>query len=389
MFDAIYVQNEYISMKKLVFKKFIKDTLKFFIIICLSISLIVWVIQAVGFLDFVTEDGHSLFVYFSYSFFNYPKIIHRILPFIFFISLFYQINQYEIKNELIIFWSNGINKIHFINVIILYSIVVTLFQIFLGSYISPLGQNEARTYLRNSNIDFLPSLMKEGKFIDVVTNLTVFIESKDELGNYKNIFLNDSITNNTKSQMIYAKKGVLISNDNNRYFELYDGKMLNINNNKITNFKFDKIDFDLSKYITKTTTFPKIQEAQNHHLIKCIYYNAKKKLDEFDGQKKINCDPATIDSIKQELFKRFLKPIYFPLIALMSCLLIFTSKESGNYNKFKFYLFAIIFFIIIISEISLRYSTYNKFGTLFFILFPIFSFFTVYFSLIKKFNNKF
>jgi lipopolysaccharide export system permease protein len=375
-------------MKKLIFKKFIKDTSKFLIVICLSISLIVWVIQAVGFLDFVTEDGHSLYVYFSYSLFNYPKIIHRILPFIFFISLFYQINQYELKNELIIFWTNGITKINFINVIIFYSIIVTLFQIFLGSFISPLGQNEARSYLRNSNIDFLPSLMKEGKFIDVVSDLTVFIESKDESGNYINIFLNDAIAKNTKSQMVYAKKGVLINNDKNRYFELYDGKMLNIDNNKITNFKFDKIEFNLSKYITKTTIFPKIQEARNHHLIKCVYYNYINKLDEFDGQQKINCDPATIDAIKQELFKRFLKPIYFPLIALISCLLVFTSKESITYNKFKFYLFSAIVITIIVSEISLRYSTYNKFGMLFFILFPILSFFTIYFSLIKKFNKK-
>ena len=180
-------------MKKLLFKKFIKDTLKFFIIIGFAISIIVWTIQAVGYLDYITEDGHSLYVYFSYSVFNYPKIIHRILPFIFFISLFYQISQYELKNELIIFWTNGINKISFINVVILYSIIITLFQIFLGSYVSPMGQNEARSYLRNSDIDFFPSLIKEGKFIDVVTNLTIFIESKDEFGNYKNIFLNDSI----------------------------------------------------------------------------------------------------------------------------------------------------------------------------------------------------
>ena len=89
-------------MKKLLFQKFLKDTLKSFIIISLSIGLIVWVIQAVGFLDFVTEDGHSLYVYFSYSLLSFPKMIHRILPFIFFISLFYQISQYELKNELII-----------------------------------------------------------------------------------------------------------------------------------------------------------------------------------------------------------------------------------------------------------------------------------------------
>ena len=61
-------------MKKLLFRNFLKDTLKFFIVVCLSISLIVWVIQAVGFLDFVIDDGHGLYVYFSYSLLNFPKI---------------------------------------------------------------------------------------------------------------------------------------------------------------------------------------------------------------------------------------------------------------------------------------------------------------------------
>ena len=378
-------------MKKLLFQKLIKDVTKFFIITTFAVSLIVWVIQAVGFLDFVTEDGHSLLVYFSYSILNYPKILHRIIPFIFFISLFYQILQYETKNELIIFWTNGVNKVNFINVIIIYSIIITLFQIFLGAYISPVGQNEARSYLRNSNIDFLPTLMKEGKFIDVVEDLTIFIGSKNENGNYKNIFLNDSFESDSNSQMVYAKKGILINDNinNNRYFELYDGKMINKNNGKITNFKFDTINFNLSKYDTKTTTFPKIQEAKNNLLIKCLYYNATKRLSEFRGDRKINCDPATIDSIKQELLKRFFKPIYLPLIALMTGLLIFKTKESKNYNKFKFYLFSIIIFTIVISEISLRYSTYNETGLLFFIFFPIFSFLTVYLILIKKLYNKF
>ena len=378
-------------MKKLLFQKLIKDITKFFIITTFAVSLIVWVIQAVGFLDFVTEDGHSLLVYFSYSILNYPKILHRIIPFIFFISLFYQILQYETKNELIIFWTNGVNKVNFINVIIIYSIIITLFQIFLGAYISPVGQNEARSYLRNSNIDFLPTLMKEGKFIDVVEDLTIFIGSKNENGNYKNIFLNDSFESDSNSQMVYAKKGILINDNinNNRYFELYDGKMINKNNGKITNFKFDTINFNLSKYETKTTTFPKIQEGKNNLLIKCLYYNATKRLSEFRGDRKINCDPATIDSIKQELLKRFFKPIYLPLIALMTGLLIFKTKESKNYNKFKFYLFSIIIFTIVISEISLRYSTYNGTGLLFFIFFPIFSFLTVYFILIKKLYNKF
>ena len=375
-------------MKKLLFLNFLKNTLKFFILITLTIGLIVWVIQAVGFLDIVTEDGHGLYVYFSYSMLNFPKIIHRILPFVFFISLFYQISKYENKNELFIFWVNGIKKINFINIIILYSITVVMFQILLGAFISPYGQNEARSFIRNSNIDFFPSLIKEGKFIDTVSDLTIFIEEIDKFGNYKNIFLNDALSEQegaTKSQIIYAKKGNLVNQGKNRYFVLYDGKMINNDNGKITNFKFEKIDFNLAKYESNTTIFPKIQEASSVDLTKCLYYYFNNKINEFPGV--FNCNIKSVKSMKQEVLKRFYKPIYLPLIALLCCLLTLKSKESDNFNKFKFSLISIIFFIIVVSEMSLRYSTKNNYGMIFFISFPIVAFLGVYLSLLTKFND--
>ena len=187
--------------------------------------------------------------------------------------------------------------------------------------------------------------------------------------------------------MIYAKRGRLIDEENNRYFELFDGEMINKDDSKVTNITFEKIDFNLSKYETKTTTYPKIQEATSKDLYRCLYYNYKKKIKEFKAEYLI-CEPQSIDNIKQEFFKRLYKPIYFPLLALLSSLLILRSKENKNYNRFKFYLSFIIFFIIFISEISLRYSTYNQIGFLFFILFSILLFLLVYTFLITKFKKK-
>ena len=43
----------------------------------ISLTLIVWVIQAVNYLDFVSEDGHSFKVYFMYSLLSLPKIFNK------------------------------------------------------------------------------------------------------------------------------------------------------------------------------------------------------------------------------------------------------------------------------------------------------------------------
>tara|TARA_B100000780_G_scaffold277981_1_gene250087 strand:- start:1927 stop:3081 length:1155 start_codon:yes stop_codon:yes gene_type:complete len=380
-------------MKKLLFLNFLKDTLKFFILVCFSIGIIVWVIQAVSYLDFVTEDGHGLSVYFSYTILNFPKIIHRILPFVFFISLFYQINQYEMKNELIIFWTNGINKLQFINAVLVYSFIFLLIQIILGAYISPFSQHEARSFIRSSNVDFFPSLIKEGKFIDAVNKLTIFIDKKDTNGNYQNIFLEENYDTSEsfdrkKSQRIYAKSGSLINTSSGKYLELYNGNVVNTANGEISNFSFEKINFDLTKYGSKSTSYPKIQELDIHLLAQCLYYYYLDRADEFyDKNEYLQCVQKNIKTVTQEVFKRLYKPIYILLLGLISSLVILKSKEDSGYNNFKILLFLIMIIIIILSEVSLRYISYNLSSLYFYVLCPIIIFLIVYTYLIKKLNT--
>ena len=115
-------------MNKLIFRKLSWDILVFFMVASLGITLIVWVIQAVNFLEVVSEQGHSLKTYFIYTTLNLPKIFSRLLIFIFFISSFYIINKYEDNNEILVFWTNGIKKIKFINFILKISFVFVLLQ---------------------------------------------------------------------------------------------------------------------------------------------------------------------------------------------------------------------------------------------------------------------
>ena len=378
-------------MKKLLFQKFIKDNFKIFSFIILSFGSIVWILQSVSYLDFVTEDGHGLKIYFYYTMLNFPKIIHRILPFAYFISLFYLIVRYEESNQLLIFWIHGVKKIQLINTIIVYSILLAFIQIILGGFISPKSQDIGRSFIRNSNMDFFPSIIRPGKFVDAVEGLTIFVENVNKLGFYENIFLKDDLSTSMyefKSQIIYAKKAQLISSTENRYFKLFDGKLIKINNKKIDTFEFKSIDFDLSKFGTKTTTYPKIQEVSTSILMKCIIYAYENQLQKFKDTNYLTCNKDRVHEIVKEILKRFFLPIYIPLIALIACLQIFKSKENKEYIFLKNLSFISIFFLIIISEVSLRYFSYNIISLLFFILFPILCFFSIYVILIKKLNYK-
>ena len=98
-------------MKKILYKKFLLDCLSFFLISIISTGVIIWVFQAVNYLDIIIEDGRTYGVYLYYSLLNFPKIISKILPFALFFSFTYVLAKYELNNELMILWNIGINKI--------------------------------------------------------------------------------------------------------------------------------------------------------------------------------------------------------------------------------------------------------------------------------------
>jgi lipopolysaccharide export system permease protein len=251
-----------------------------------------------------------------------------------------------------------------------FSLFFLIFQLVIGSYLSPSSLDKARNFIRNSNIDFFPSLFQEGKFIDVVKNLTIFIESEKPKGVYNNIFLKED---GLKSRVIYANKGFIKDLGNKKYLELSNGSVINVGDAKNNNFSFDSIDFNLTKFGSKSTSFPKIQELSSKLLIRCLNYYTRDKLNQFKSEI-LNCSKNSIKNIKEEFFKRFYKPIYLLLLSSIACLILFISKENKKFTLYKYVIFFIGIVAIVISEISLRYSSYNTFGQYFFLTFAVFSF---------------
>ena len=367
-------------MKKLIFRKFATDTLLLFIGLCLSLGIIVWTLQAVNYLDFVTQDGHGFKTYVLYSLYNFPKIVHRLIPFVFFISLFLVLTNYEKKNELLIFWSHGISKIMFANKILYFSIVLLIFQIFLGSYLSPISQLKSRMVLKNSDVDYFSSLIKDGKFINAVKGLTIFIENKANDGSFSNIFIDDSSQSTTK--MTYANNGKIIDVDGKKVFKLFNGSVINKKENKINEFKFDQINIDLSKYASNTILVPKVQETSSKKLINCSVIKDVKNI---NGTH--NCDISISKEIYEELLKRFYKPIYIPIIAIICSFLIILPKNSNNYQVQLRLTFLFGFIILVLSETTLRYSTSSFVSSVFYIIMPLILFIFAYLLFLKKSKN--
>ena len=376
--------NIHISMKKILFRKLLIDYLSFFLIALLGSSIVVWVFQAVNYLDIMIEDGRDYAIYIKYSLLNYPKILSKLFPFVLFFSIFHITSKFENNNELIIFWNFGVTKIELLNFIFKVSLILMILQITLSSLIIPKSQDLARSFLRFSTVNFFGSFIKPQRFNDTIKDVTIYSEKKDAEGSFYNLYLKKQIDLNNY-QITYAKKGIFKEFDKKSVLILYDGATITSKNDKITNFSFSKSDFPLSNYKSNTTTYKKTQELSSFQLFQCINHLKMKK----EIKNKIeNCTTKNLQNIYKELYKRFLIPIYIPLLMLIPLLLTLSSKENSNYSKLKTTTFLIGIFFIILSETTIKLISTTLYENIMICLMPFLFLIFLYVFFFKKTNFK-
>ena len=378
-------------MKKILFRKLLLDYMSFFVIALLSSSTIIWVFQAVNFLDIMIEDGRDYIVYINYSLLNFPKILSKLYPFVLFFSLFYVLTKYELNNELIIFWNFGVDKFQFINFILKVSFFLFVIQILFTSFVVPKSQDFARSFLRESNVNFLGNFIKPKRFNDTIKDVTIYSERKDENGYLYNLFIKKDISA-VNFEITYAKKGFFTEKNSNPLLILFDGETISNKNSNITNFSFSKSDFLLKNLKANTITVKKTQELSTLDILQCIV-NLYELNFEFLKNKNLkvnNCRKQNLTNILKEFYKRLIIPIYIPILMLLPYLLILSSKENSNYSKLKFITFLIGVLTIIFSETTIRFISIELIKNSLIVISPflIFIFLYLIFFIKLTFNFK-
>ena len=372
-------------MKKILFRKLLIDYLSFFLIALLGSSIVVWVFQAVNYLDIMIEDGRDYTIYINYSLLNFPKILSKLFPFVLFFSIFHITSKFENNNELIILWNFGVTKIELINFIFRFSLILMIVQITLSSLIIPKSQDLARSFLRTSTVNFFGNFIKPQRFNDTIKNVTIYSEKKDNEGNLYNLYLKKQLDQNN-FQLTYAKKGIFKEFNKMPVLVLYDGATITGKNDKITNFSFSKSNFPINNFKSNATTYKKTQELSSIQLFQCLIFLQNKKKSK---ESKIeNCSKKNLHNIYKELYKRFLIPFYIPLLVLIPFLITLSSKENSNYSKLKTTTFFIGIVFIVISETTIKLISATYLKNIIISLIPFLFLIFLYVIFIKKTNFK-
>ena len=371
-------------MNKLIFRKLSYDIITFFVLSSLAITSIVWVIQGVNLLDIVSEQGHSLRVYFFYTALNLPKIFSKLLIFTYFLTLFVVLSRYVDNNEILVFWTNGIKKISFINFIGKLSLVFVILQLVFNLYFVPYTQNLKQDYLKNSSINLFPKLIKDKKFTNITKTLTIFVEESTKSEILKGIFIKEKL-NSDESKIITAKNGKLIKNEEGYSFKLLDGKITNIDEKGSINLNFKETVYELTKLDSNIRKTNKINETKSSILFLCL-----QKFLENRKNETIRCSKENsflIREIYEELFQRTISPVYIIVLSLISSLIVFKPKIDLLEIYLKVILFTCGFALILFSQLTYKFLFFSFKTEILFLILPII--FVLLFYLILIFKTKF
>ena len=374
-------------LKNKIYKYFVTEIVKSFLTILFAFTAVAWTVRAVNFLDLIVENGHSISTYLFFSFLNVMNIITKFIPLSFLLALFLSILKFERKNELLILWTNGFNKIKLANLFFIISIAVLIVQLIFAVILTPNALNKSRNFIKSSGFDSMTSIIKLNDFSDSFRNVTIYVASKDENNELKNIFIRDTgntfsgmIANNdtSKDTTITAEKGYFDKN----VLVLIEGAIQTRNEKKeINTIYFKKTELSMSSLVTRTTKKPKLQETLTPALFNCFSSDAKNLNSRIEYCPR---DPGKLKEIIVQLSRRIGMPIYIPLIAIV-CSFLLISPRKKKYSFLNNYIYFLIgFVILVLAEILVRYSGFSKINTMLYFLFPVTLSMILYLILIKK-----
>tara|TARA_B100002019_G_C21266117_1_gene599536 strand:- start:865 stop:1989 length:1125 start_codon:yes stop_codon:yes gene_type:complete len=364
-----------------IYQNFLIEIFKTFLIILLGLSLIALTVRAVSFLDLIVESGYPISTYFKYSFFNIFGIAPKFIPLSFLLALTIFILRHIQDSEFVILWTSGVKKMQLVNLCFFSSIIILIFYLILSSILAPIALNKSRQLLSNENFNsFLPTVRSQ-QFSDSFKGFTFIVEKKIN-NKLKNIFLYDK-GNNLKnlssnpselsSATIVAGSGVI----KEKRMVLFNGQIISSKKNlKNEVIKFEQLSIDLGNLSTTTIKEPKIQETSTLKLTSCLFSESKNNR---------ICNEDFKKEILPTLNRRLIIPFYIPILSLICSLLLLKSKQN-NFSKINIFLYS--FFLLIFTELAVRYTGINNYIMIAFLAIPIILSIFIYLFLTVKFSKE-
>jgi lipopolysaccharide export system permease protein len=201
-----------------------RTTLGAFLVICASVTALMWITQALRDIDLMTNQGQSIFVFIGITGLIIPLLVQIIAPIAVMIAAAYVLNKLGNDSELIVMNSAGMPPWVLFRPFLGVGIVVSLLVGVISIYVSPWGLRELRRWATEVRADLVSSIVQPGRFTKLEDKLTLHIRERRPNGQLLGIFIDDQ-RNPKERASILAEQGDIVKNQRSVVLVLENGSV--------------------------------------------------------------------------------------------------------------------------------------------------------------------
>ncbi len=230
------------------------------LLITISLTSIVWLMQALRFIDFIVNQGVSILLFLKLTLLLIPSLVLTLLPPAFFCAVTFTYHKLKMDSELIVMQAMGLGKWRLTQPALRVGFGLVVVAYVIALYIQPLSVRafkDLQMFLRNNYVSIL---LQEGVFSSPVEGLTVFIRERHDDGTLKGILVQDNRKPGSAITMM-ADQAILVQTPSGPRFLMEHGNRQEMKNGKLSLLNYDSYTLDISLYTnTARDRTPDIQE---------------------------------------------------------------------------------------------------------------------------------
>lgn len=230
------------------------------LLITFSLTSIVWLTQALRFINFIVNQGISVTLFLQLTLLLIPSLLLMILPPAFFCAVLFTYNKLKMDSELIVMQSVGLSRWRLSMPALQVAAAITIIGYGIALYLQPVSYTKFKDmqfFLRNSYVSLL---LQEGVFSTPVPGLTVFIRDRDRDGILHGILVHDNRLPEDQVTMM-AEEAQLVQTPQGPRFLLTTGNRQEVRDGRLSYLTFDHYTMDLSFYTQSMgSRYPDTQE---------------------------------------------------------------------------------------------------------------------------------
>jgi lipopolysaccharide export system permease protein len=168
-----------------------RTTFGAFLVICASVTALMWITQALRDIDLMTNQGQSIFVFIGITGLIIPLLVLIIAPIALMIAVAHVLNKLGNDSELIVMNASGMPPWVLFRPFLAVGIVVSLLVAAISIYVSPWGLRELRRWATEVRADLVSNIVQPGRFTKLEERLTLHIRERRPNGQLLGIFIDD------------------------------------------------------------------------------------------------------------------------------------------------------------------------------------------------------